>query len=326
MSEPSHAGARHGEVDVVVVGAGVIGLTTALALCERGLRVAIWTRDDTGDTVSAVAGAIWYPFLAEPRERVLAWSGRTFQVLQRLSRDPATGVHMQAVVEVFSSPAPDLWWAPAVPAFEWLPPAEVPRPYAAAIRLDVPVCDSRRHLAWLQHAVRARGGTIERRTVAHFDEAFDVAPAVVNCTGLGAAALCDDRELYPVRGQVVVVRRGDVAHALIDDNAAQPFYLIPRGGELVLGGTAQVGDSRMAVDAADTASILGGMRRRVPALAGAVVHDVRVGLRPCRSAVRLELESRAGRRLVHDYGHGGAGYTLAWGCAEEVAALLGDAG
>ncbi|NEB20988.1 FAD-dependent oxidoreductase, partial [Streptomyces coelicoflavus] len=48
----------------------------------------------------------------------------------------------------------------------------------------------------------------------------------------------------------------------------------------------------------------------------------RVGLRPARDAVRLERGTLPdGRRLVHNYGHGGAGVTVAWGCAQEAARL-----
>jgi D-amino-acid oxidase len=50
---------------------------------------------------------------------------------------------------------------------------------------------------------------------------------------------------------------------------------------------------------------------------------VSVGLRPARSAVRLERETpRPGSTLVHNYGHGGAGVTLSWGCAGEVSELV----
>jgi D-amino-acid oxidase len=42
-----------------------------------------------------------------------------------------------------------------------------------------------------------------------------------------------------------------------------------------------------------------------------------VGLRPGRTAVRLE---RMGN-IIHNYGHGGGGYTVAWGCASEVGRL-----
>lgn len=311
--------------DVLVLGAGVIGLTTALVLRERGLVVEVWHRDDAAATVSAVAGAIWYPFLAEPRARVLAWSAATFRRLEALARDPASGVHMQPVVEVFATDAPDLWWAPAAGPIERVPAAAVPAPYRAAIRHVVPVCATPTHLPWLAATLRARGGTLRRRVVQSLDEALAAAPRVVNCTGLGARELCGDRELRAVRGQVVVVDRIAGVDARIDDTAAQPFYVIPRGDELVLGGTAQDGDERLAPDPADTRAILDGLAAAIPALRLAVVRRERVGLRPYRSTVRLEREDVGpGRRLVHNYGHGGSGYTLAWGCADEAARLLLD--
>jgi glycine/D-amino acid oxidase-like deaminating enzyme len=62
---------------------------------------------------------------------------------------------------------------------------------------------------------------------------------------------------------------------------------------------------------------------RVPDLSDARVLRFTAGLRPYRAGgVRLELERLGDRTLVHDYGHGGAGITLAWGCADEVLALV----
>lgn len=308
--------------DVVVVGGGVIGLTTAFVLRERGFAVRVWSAHDAAATTSAVAGAIWYPFLAEPRDRVLAWSAATFRRLAALARDPRSGVRMQRTVEVFASEAPDPWWAAAAGAIERLPPERVPAPYHAAIALDVPVCATPVYLPWLLASLRERGVAIERRTVRSFDEAFAVAPRVVNCTGLGARELCGDATVQAVRGQVVAIDRVAGVDAWIDDTQAQPFYVIPRGDELLLGGTAQAGDERMEPVAGDTASILAGLAARLPALRTPRVRAVRVGLRPCRPTVRLEAERAGGRVLVHDYGHGGSGFTLAWGCADEVADLL----
>ncbi|MGB3965655.1 MAG: FAD-dependent oxidoreductase [Planctomycetota bacterium] len=313
--------------DVVVVGAGIVGLCAAAVLRERGHAVAVWAKDDPADTVSAVAGAIWYPFLAEPRERVLGWGAATFRRLAVFAQDPASGVRMQRVVEVFATAEPDLWLASASGPITRLPRERVPAGYAAAIELDVPVCDVPIHLPWLRGQLLARGVRFEQRTVRSFAEAFAQARIVVNCTGLGAAELCGDRQLQPVRGQVIVVERRDVPHALIDDTAAQPFYVIPRRDDVVLGGTAQPGDTRLAADVADTRAILDGIAARMPCLLGAAIRAVKVGLRPYRSTVRVEAERRPdGGLLVHDYGHGGSGYTLAWGCAEEVAALVGPAG
>lgn len=309
--------------DVIVIGAGVVGLCAALVLREQGRTVEVWAKDDPADTVSAVAGAIWYPFLAEPRTRVLGWSATTFRRLTALARVPASGVCLQSVVEVFDTEEPDLWWAPAAGPIERWPRERVPSPYRAAIETVVPVCDVRVHLPWLRAQLLASGTRIELRNERSFARAFARAPMVVNCTGLGAAELCADRELQPVRGQVVVVERVVVPHAWIDGTLAQPFYVVPRGDELVLGGTAQTGDARLEVDDGDSRAILAGVAARVPALAGAKVRAVKVGLRPYRTSVRVEAEHLpGGRLLVHDYGHGGSGYTLAWGCAEEAARLL----
>lgn len=318
------AGPAVGLPRVVVVGAGAIGLAAAIRLRERGHDVEVWSKDEPADTVSAVAAAIWYPFLAEPRERVLGWAAAPFRQLAAFARDPASGVCMTDVVELRAADDGLPWWASAAGPIERLPRSDVPTPHAAAIRLQVPVCDTRVHFPWLRARLQALGARLVRRDVRQLDEAFAVAPVVVHCSGLGAATLCGDRSVYPVRGQVVCVRRpaGPMA-ALIDETASQPFYAIPRGDQVVLGGTAQVRDGNTAVDERDTRSILDGVLARIPALRSAAVELVKVGLRPCRSQVRLECERRAdGGLLVHDYGHGGSGYTLSWGCADEVARLV----
>jgi energy-coupling factor transporter ATP-binding protein EcfA2 len=135
--------------------------------------------------------------------------------------------------------------------------------------------------------------------------------------------LCCDRELQAVRGQVVVLERQALPHAWIDDTHERPRYVIPRPDDVVVGGTAQIGNHRLEPDDADTRAIVAAVAERFPALGRAAVRAVRVGLRPYRPSVRVEIERPApGRRLVHNYGHGGAGYTLAWGCAEEVAGLV----
>jgi D-amino-acid oxidase len=310
-------------LQIVVVGAGVIGLTAALELRSRGHAVTVLTRDELAATTSAVAAAIWYPFLAEPRARVLPWAAATFRVLQRLARDPATGVRMQPVVEGFATATPDLWWASAGPRVEKLAAAEVPPPFQSAIRVEVPLCDTTRYLPWLAGALEKRGGRIEHRELQSLDEAFALAPVIVNCTGLGARRLCKDRDLHAVRGQVLVLDRAALPHAFLDETGARPIYVLPRGGDVVLGGSATAHDERLEVDDGDSQAILAACRRHFPQLEALPVRAVKVGLRPCRSTVRCERHDRPdGGVLVHDYGHGGSGFTLAWGCAQTVAALI----
>jgi D-amino-acid oxidase len=308
--------------DALVLGAGIIGLTTAHELLRRGMRVEIRAREPAERTVSGVAAAIWYPFLAEPKERVMAWGAATFERLAALADDPASGVRFCDTVELLAGPAALPPWTQFAGGASPIDPRVVAGAHTSAMRVRVPVVDVPRHLPWLVERVRRLGGQFVTGEVASLDEALRIAPRVANCTGLGAAALCSDHELRPVRGQVVVVRGRLVDEALIDDTTAQPFYAIPREHDVVLGGTAQHGDERLTADPADTASILAALAERLPSLRGAPVAAVKVGLRPYRSTVRLEPERRATGLVVHNYGHGGSGYTLAWGCAAECAALL----
>jgi len=305
----------------IVVGCGVIGITTALELRASGWDVEVWTREPADATTSAVAGAIWYPFLAEPRDHVRRWSAVTFERLRTLATVAASGVRMCEVVEVFACERPDLWWAGAVPGARLLEPGEVPDGYRAAVRATVPVCDVPVHLRWLRDELDRHRIPVVTRDVATLDEPLAQAALVANCTGLGARELCGDRELRAVRGQVLHVRGASVDAAWIDDTTPRPRYVIPRSHGLVVGGTAQDGDERRGVDDGDTEKILEDATRAFPQLRDATVEQVRVGMRPYRSTVRLERERRDGRVLVHNYGHGGSGYTVCWGCAEEVASL-----
>jgi D-amino-acid oxidase len=293
-----------------VIGAGVIGLTAAVRLREAGIDAHVVAREPPAETTSAVAAAVWYPYLALPRERVTAWSARTYAVLTGLARVAGSGVRMRRGLEVAPADAPEPWWRGAVPDFAHT---------AEGFRFTAPVADMSVHLPWLVDRLAALGGTLRRATVGSLDEALAEAPVVVNCAGLGAAELTGDRSLQPVRGQVVYVEAPEIAEWLVDDvDGDAPAYVVPRERDVVCGGTAQEGEWDRTPDAATAAAILERCAARVPALRGARVLGGAAGLRPVRPAVRLEADGP----VVHCYGHGGAGVTLCWGCAEEVAGLV----
>ncbi|MFE1951461.1 NAD(P)/FAD-dependent oxidoreductase [Streptomyces sp. NPDC059524] len=312
----------HVSGEVIVVGGGVIGMSTALTLAERGRRVRLWSRDPVDRTTSAVAGALWWPYRIDPVERVGPWSLRSLRRYEEWARRPdETGVRMVEGVHARTRLADLGGWASEVAGL---------RDSARGLAARLPLLDMPVHLRWLWDVAERAGVVLETRTVASLDEALAAAPVVVNCTGLGARELVPDPSVRPVRGQLVVVRNPGVRHwyTAADEGAATTTYFFPQPGGLILGGTAQEDDWSLEPDPAVAAAIVRRCAAVRPEIAGARVLGHRVGLRPARPAVRIEREvTGEGRVLVHNYGHGGAGVTVAWGCAREAAELVeGPAG
>ncbi|MGS2591468.1 FAD-dependent oxidoreductase [Streptomyces hebeiensis] len=311
--------------DVLVVGGGVIGLTTAVVLAEGGLRVSLWTRDPVGRTTSAVAGALVWPYRIEPARRVSAWLERSLDHYERLAERPGT-TGVRIVPGLMANTRPDSLggWAARVRELREARPEELPDGFAQGVRAAVPLVDMPVHLRYLKARLRAAGGTVERRAVTDLAEPASLAPVVVNCTGLGARELAPDVSLYPVRGQVVVVENPGIDEWFVAalPGSAGTTYLMPHPYGLLLGGTTTEHSWDLRIDPAEAEVIVARCAAVRPELAGARVLEHRVGLRPGRARVRLEAVTRpGGARLVHNYGHGGAGVTVAWGCAEEAARL-----
>ncbi len=189
------------------------------------------------------------------------------------------------------------------------------------------------YLNYLVDQVLDHGGTIQlgkrldSLAAAEIDQEL-AARVIVNCTGMGAREFVPDASMTPVRGQVVIVANPGIDEFFVGE-CEQPeeiTYIFPHGGIVLLGGTEQHGNASLATDLDAAKRIQQACAQVVPALAGAKVLAHRVGLRPVRPQVRLEVERLSdGRAVVHNYGHGGAGVTLSWGCAQTVAQTVTQA-
>jgi D-amino-acid oxidase len=315
-------------VDAVVVGAGVAGLTTAISLAEAGLSTRVVAAEPPSRTTSAAAGAIWGPVLCGPGDRCREWARAGLRVLSALADDPSAGVHQVSGCEVSQAVAAPPSWTDLLPDLRILSPGELPacaggKIAASGWSYTAPAVIMPVYLEYLLGRYAGLGGAVAIETVSSLSSVD--APIVVNCTGIGARTLVPDEAVVPVRGQIVVAENPGISEFYIDHGlrGTDYTYAFPHGDVIVLGGTSEPGASGLTPRPAVSERILADCAELFPALRGARVLAERVGLRPFRPQVRLEPEPLAGGRVLwHNYGHGGAGVTLSWGCAREIAAAV----
>jgi len=319
--------------DVLVIGAGVSGLSTALSLLEAGLSVTIIAADPPHRTTSAVAGALWGPHLVGAQERVGRWAALTLDRLRELAADPATGIReIRGLVASMAGQAEPPEFTRGVGALTPCDRAALPAGYATGWEYSAPVVAMPVYLDYLLGELLRAGGQLHLgRRIATLGEAADrtSAQVIVNCSGIGARELVPDPELTPIRGQVVVTANPGLTEFFVGehDQPDQLTYFFPHAATVVLGGTQQPGSASTEPDPITADRIVRDCAAVEPRLGNAPILSHRVGLRPVRPLVRLEVQAIAdGRHLVHNYGHGGAGVTLSWGCAraaaDEVVRLL----
>jgi D-amino-acid oxidase len=313
--------------DAVVVGCGVIGLTAAISLREAGLDTRIVTAALPAATTSSVAAAIWYPYKAYPEDRVLSWGRRTYEVFEELSDTSESGVLVREGVEIWHEPVPDPWWADAVPHVRRCREDELPPGYRDGHAFVAPVVEMPIYLSYLMDRFAASGGSVQQRTLSSLDEVTGEARVVVNCVGLGAHDLVGDASMEPIRGQIVRVRNPGLERFVLDEeNPGGVTYIVPRSRDCILGGSAEEGKWDLEPDPETAEGILRRCTKLEPRLTGAKVLEHKVGLRPGRPTIRLEHEDGSNDvPLIHNYGHGGSGITLSWGCAEDTLRLAREA-
>lgn len=326
--------------NIIVIGAGIIGLSCAHELAEAGHEVTVIADHGPGDTVSALAGALWFPYHAAGSDKVVERSLRRFVELAALSElgdpdaddftDDVPPVQMRTgVLHERLDPPDRSWVAPVVKILG----DDAVQPVAGGVRATLPMIMTSRYLAWLMDSCRMNGVAFQWRTVASLDELTGTTDAVVIAGGLrGGELLGGDDAVIPVRGQVMVFANGDggedgplLTDWVVDsDDPSQLTYVFPREDEIVVGGTSEPGSWDEAPDQDTAEAILARAEALVPELKELPILGHGAGLRPSRETVRLERVEGYGLPVIAAYGHGGAGVTLSWGTAERVVELVGE--
>ncbi|CAG8478539.1 12916_t:CDS:2 [Acaulospora morrowiae] len=321
---------------VIVIGAGVSGLTTALVLQRNGYQVQIFAEHFPGDSninyTSPSAGADWRSELISiPNLSNL--EAISFKTLWSLSEFPETGLmRLQSFTYMDEKPKlnGDPWFKDLVPKFRVIPQRNLPKGVEygcsyTSITVDVP-----KYLRWLQTQFIDAGGKIKRVHLSHINEALDEdVDIVVNCTGISARTLggVEDDTVFPTRGQTVIVWAPHVKKICTRIGADYITYVIPRqDGVVVLGGVLGKPDQKTAE------SIIKRCTELCPELAlGKEYLEIisnNVGRRPSRTGgIRIESELRKNSKgkdiiVCHNYGHHARGYSTSWGSSSKALELI----
>lgn len=308
---------------IAVIGGGVIGLTSAIRLLEHGFPTTIFAKVTSPHTTSDVAAAYWAPepiLEGGPRE---SWALTSLATFRQLAADPSIGIDIMPLYELADSLAIETFAGAlensSLEQVETVTAGVFPSPWSG-LSFIVPRIDVPTYMPWLFQRFLTLGGELKRAEIHNLRTLAADFPLIVNCTGLGAQALTGD-SVFPIRGQVIRVRKPiDLPPYIISAaSTADVTYIVPRRHDCLLGGTFQDYNYDLQVDAATAESILQRCVNFHPALQHAEIIEHRVGLRPGRAQVRLEVEPlTATTTVIHNYGHGAYGHTLSWGCAAEV--------
>lgn len=312
---------------IAVIGAGVIGLSVAIELLRREYNVTIYAENISPNTTSDVAAAIWAPFRIEPAEQAMQWAIDSLKRFKQITEVvPEAGIIFKTHTELFETAQEKPQW------LQCLQPLPQPKYVLDKYKIHsysvmLPLIDSSQYMPYLNKLFLECGGKMTHTRIDDINTLLNAHNIVVNCTGLGAKQLVNDEQLYPIRGQVLSIEKiPGFDDSLVLSTATELTHLFSRVNDCLIGGTVDEEDWRKSADHDITQSILSRVTAIYPPLGKVKIIRELVGLRPARSSVRLELE-RIGEKkaVIHNYGHGGAGYTVSWGCAMSVVELVKQA-
>ena len=333
---------------VAIVGAGVSGLSVGLCLAEthgtKDLDLAILSESFSpcGELASNAAGGLIRPADgvsyggAVMDAATRRWTAITYDRLQQLRDSTARDECGITKMPFFTfhrdpQPPPLPWYAPALhPEMKVLSPAELVErgltPTGTVWECECFRIQPSQYLHYLTRRFRESGGIMMQRRIRNLKDLAGDYDIVVNCAGIGARELVGDSSVFPVRGQLVEAQATGVRAAYFckEEGKKDTTYILPSNDRVILGGTADEHDWSTKVNPEHTDSIYRRCLKLCPQLAGSRVTRAWAGLRPARPTTRVEIDEEFDSEslLIHNYGHGGHGFTFSWGCASDVAQMV----
>lgn len=333
---------------VIVVGGGVMGWSASLRLLQAGFQDVTLIAETFAPIPSKSSPAVYRPAWmgSTPTELTIRWGLDTQKEFGRLSRKGSdTGITPTTHLEFYRTEAgpaaavPDPALSKIMPGFRDATELEISTfcPTAAGGWVyGTFMVEGVRFLKHLETEGKKLGLRVIKRKVegdAQSEEwcrhAAEVAGKpgcriVVNCMGLAGGPEC-----YPIRGDLVLVRAPYVKIAVGEYNPkdkTKPTYIYPRRDHVVLGSFYLEGDGDRDERPESTADVIKRCSEFMPELATAPLIGVVPCIRPGRKeGVRLDRINSGNFHVVNNYGHGGGGMGISWGCAGDVVRFVQEA-
>ena len=309
------------EQHIAIIGAGISGMSSAYILQSKGYRVTVYAKAFSPDITSNKAAAFWFPYHIRNDKRGIEWCNTSYRYYKDFTSNEATGISMCQLLKVLRTGVDEEEpiWKEFMPANSFVEMETLPQGMAKVYDIQVPLIETQLFLPWLRQQLEEKGVRFIQREIEVIEElsAHDI---IVNCSALGARKLCNDDAVIPVRGQVGLLAPGTSLPIYLDNE--EPLYVVPRKDAIIIGGTYEPGVETETTEPATIERLLSNAYKIFPELKQQEVIGSWAGLRPYRADVRVEKEPS--ENIVHNYGHGGSGFTLAFGCAESVGLMVDE--
>lgn len=302
---------------VTVVGSGIIGLTSAIILQEKGFAVNIVAKEDQSHTLSAKVGAVWFPFEIFPAEKANLWANMAYKRYVEESQNNKA-ISLIKFISAYNSTT-NTHWINSMPegTVHKAKVCELPTGIDKAYIAEVPLVEPHLYLPYLFAEFERKGGNFSKVCVDTLEELHKLDELVINCTGLGARKLCADNLVYPIRGQILRCKKMMIPSFADSTKQGKLSYALERSNDCILGGTDYRDDWNENPTTTDTEKILRRLEQNGVINKRPEILEEVVGLRPARREVRFGFDPKY-PNIFHNYGHGGAGFTVGWGCAMEL--------
>lgn len=317
-----------------IIGAGVIGLSTALSISQKvpSAQIHVFADQIGDDTLSAGAGGLFRPETTgyPDKQLLIKWCQSSLAHFYDIFKSPegssagvqlVSGYHLSSNENEIKNPLLEI----LLPDCRKLRKEEISlfsTCYKSGIFYTTIIVDCRYYLPWMKSKFEESGGKVTLKHISNLSEISDDFDVLINCAGLRAKNLVTDDLLIPVRGQTIKVKAPWIKHFYYGDDV----YVIPGVDYVTLGGIKDYGSWNMKVNTYQKQFIWDKCLELVPSLKKAEIAWDWVGLRPYRPFIRVDANliqlNGKYKKVINNYGHGGHGVSLSWGTAQETAELV----